>query len=75
VSTFGGSAARGVWGWIVRGVVFVLTGGVPLVIGIGGAAEVMGSHRAYVGGRVLVGRPHRRGVRGCEGAALAGASR
>jgi hypothetical protein len=44
------------WSWLFCGVVFVLMGGIPLVIGIRGAAEFSGSHRAYAGGRVLVGR-------------------
>lgn len=51
----GGNDGEWVWSWIICGVVFVLMGGIPLVLGIRGAAEVMGSHRAYVGGRVLVG--------------------
>ena len=44
------------WSWLFCGVVFVLMGGIPLLIGIRGAAEFSGSHRAYAGGRVLVGR-------------------
>jgi hypothetical protein len=51
----GGNDGEWVWSWIICGVVFVLMGGIPLVIGIRGAAEVAGSHRAYAGGRVLVG--------------------
>jgi len=44
-----------VWSWIVCGIVFVLMGGIPLIVGLRGAAMVAGSHRAYAGGRVLVG--------------------
>jgi hypothetical protein len=44
-----------VWSWIVCGVIFVLMGGVPLIVAIRGASMVAGSHRSYVGGRVLVG--------------------
>jgi len=51
----GGNDGQWVWSWIVCGVVFVLMGGVPLVVGLRGAAMVAGTHRAYVGGRVLVG--------------------
>lgn len=52
----GGNNGQRVWSWIFCGVVFVLMGGIPLLIGIRGAAEFSGSHRAYAGGRVLVGR-------------------
>jgi hypothetical protein len=47
-----------VWDWIFCGIVFVLMGGIPLVVGLRGAAMFAGSHRAYAGGRVLVGRKH-----------------
>ena len=51
----GGNDGELVWSWIFCGVVFVLMGGIPLVIGIRGASWAAGSHRAYAGGRVLVG--------------------
>ncbi|HJP87875.1 MAG TPA: SHOCT domain-containing protein [Candidatus Limnocylindrales bacterium] len=44
-----------VWDWIFCGIVFVLMGGIPLIVGLRGAAMFAGSHRAYAGGRVLVG--------------------
>ncbi|HET7181823.1 MAG TPA: SHOCT domain-containing protein [Candidatus Limnocylindrales bacterium] len=50
-----GSDGDLVWSWIFCGVVFVLMGGIPLIVGLRGAAMVAGSHRAYAGGRVLVG--------------------
>ena len=52
----GGNDGKLVWSWIFCGIVFVLMGGIPLIIGIRGAVEFSGSHRAYAGGRVLVGR-------------------
>jgi hypothetical protein len=51
----GGNNGELVWSWIFCGIVFVLMGGIPLVVGLRGAAWVAGSHRAYAGGRVLVG--------------------
>jgi hypothetical protein len=51
----GDSDGRWVWSWIFCGVVFVLMGGGPLVVALRGASMVAGSHRGYVGGRVLVG--------------------
>ena len=51
----GGNDGELVWSWIICGVVFVLMGGIPLVVGLKGASMVAGSHRSYVGGRVLVG--------------------
>jgi hypothetical protein len=51
----GGKPGELEWSWLFCGVIFVLMGGIPLLIGIRGAMEVAGSHRAYVGGRVLVG--------------------
>jgi hypothetical protein len=53
------------WSWLFCGIVFVLMGGIPLLIGLRGAAMVAGSHRAYAGGRVLVGpRPDMNTLRG-----------
>jgi hypothetical protein len=52
----GGEPGEIVWSWLFCGVVFALMGGIPLFIGIRGAVEVAGSHKAYAGGRVLVGR-------------------
>jgi hypothetical protein len=43
------------WSWLFCGIVFVLMGGVPLIVGLRGASLVAGTHRAYAGGRVLVG--------------------
>jgi hypothetical protein len=51
----GGNDGELVWSWIFCGVVFVLMGGIPLAIGLRGAAWAAGSHRAYAGGRVLIG--------------------
>ena len=51
----GGNDGELVWSWIICGVVFVLMGGVPLIVGLRGASMVAGSHRAYAGGRILVG--------------------
>jgi hypothetical protein len=51
----GGNDGELVWSWVICGVVFVLMGGIPLVVGLRGASMVAGSHRAYAGGRVLVG--------------------
>jgi hypothetical protein len=51
----GGNDGELVWSWIFCGIVFVVMGAVPLVIGLRGASMVAGSHRGYVGGRVLVG--------------------
>jgi hypothetical protein len=43
-----------VWSWIFCGVIFVLMGGIPLVVGIQGLRMASGEHRSYAGGRVLV---------------------
>ena len=51
----GGNDGQLVWSWIFCGVVFVLMGGIPLLVGLRGAAWAAGSHRAYAGGRVLIG--------------------
>ncbi|HEX2625861.1 MAG TPA: SHOCT domain-containing protein [Candidatus Limnocylindrales bacterium] len=52
----GGNDGELVWSWIFCGIVFVLMGGIPLIVGLRGAAWAAGQHRAYAGGRVLVGR-------------------
>jgi hypothetical protein len=51
----GGNGGELVWSWIFCGVIFVLMGGIPLIVGLRGASMFAGSHRAYAGGRVLVG--------------------
>ncbi|HEX3264463.1 MAG TPA: SHOCT domain-containing protein [Candidatus Limnocylindrales bacterium] len=51
----GGEAGQVVWSWLFCGVLFVLMGGIPLVGALWGIREAVGSHRAYAGGRVLVG--------------------
>lgn len=51
----GGQPGQIVWSWLFCAVVFFLIGGVPLVGALWGIREAVGSHRAYAGGRVLVG--------------------
>jgi hypothetical protein len=43
-----------VWSWLFCGVLFVLIGAVPLIIGIGAYREEGGGGRAYAAGRVVV---------------------
>jgi hypothetical protein len=51
----GGEPGELEWSWLFCGVIFVLMGGIPLIVGLRGASMIAGSHRAYAGGRVLVG--------------------
>ena len=43
-----------VWSWLFCGVLFVLMGGIPLIVGIGWGREEAHGGRAYASGRVVV---------------------
>jgi Short C-terminal domain len=44
-----------VWSWLFCAAIFGLMGGVPLIVGLRGAQLASTGHRAYAGGRVLIG--------------------
>lgn len=50
----GGDPGEIVWSWLFCGVVFVLTGGGPLLAVVWGAREAASGGRAYVGGRLVI---------------------
>lgn len=51
----GGAPGEIVWSWIFCAVIFGLMGGIPLVVAIQGLRSAQAGHRAYAGGRVLIG--------------------